>query len=405
MSDDILDENGLTVKTRTDIIESFISDYQSIYGDDIDLGSHTSDGQAINIHAQIQADFRELLREVYNSCNPDYCRGSVQDVRFKINNLKRKGGSFTVVPITIVTSSTVTLQGLDANYNDVNATAYGGTDNSGNKYYLIDSVTLTTGTHTVAFRYQDIGYNLPIVDTIVNPITIVKGVESITNASAPTSIGQSQESDEAFSLRRERSTETKAQNNVDAMRSQLLALDGVTDAYVYMHDDENYPDQEDADGIPVNGIWVIVEGGSNADICTVIYANSGNARMKGDIAIETVTASMQTFTAHFDRSSAQPLYIKFDIQKVVTNTSIDQAAIKAYIANNLTYTMNDYAETSRITEVARLALDATGTSGVALNVQISIDGKIWDDYIAATAKNKIFTIDTSRISITEINLS
>lgn len=405
MSDDILDQNGLTVKTRSDIVNFMVDGYSDIYGDDIDLGSHTSDGQLLNIYAQIETDMRELVREVYNSCNPDYCRGSVQDVRFKINNLKRKGGSFTVVPMTIVISSTVTLQGLDADYNDVNATAYGGTDNSGNKYYLIDTVTLTAGTHTVAFRYQNIGYMLPVVGTIVNPITIVKGVESIINNSAPTSIGEDQESDEAFTLRRERSTETRAQNNVDAMRSQLLALDGVTDAYVYMHDDENYPNGVDADGIPLNGIWVIVEGGANADICTTIYANSGNARMKGSVEVTTVTASMQTFTARFDRSSAQPLYIKFDVQKVVTATNIDEDAIKTYIANNLIYTMNDYAETSRITEVARAALDSTGTSGVALNVQISIDGENWDDYIAATAKNKIFTVDVSRISITEIELS
>ena len=193
MSKDVLNEDGLTLKTLTEIRNELEEGYKEIYGQDIDLGSHTQDGQLLNIFAQMNVDLRELIREVYNTLTPSYCRGSVQDIRYAINHLKRKGGTFTIVPMTVVVDSTVKLQGLDADYNDVLASAYGAADDSGNNYYLIDSVTLTPGTHVLPFRAQNIGYSLPIVGTITNPITIVKGVKSVINESAPTSIGEDQE--------------------------------------------------------------------------------------------------------------------------------------------------------------------------------------------------------------------
>lgn len=401
---DTLDENGLTLKTYDEIRDDLVTGYKKIYGDDIDLGSHTSDGQCLNIFAQACYDLRELVREVYNAGNPDFCRGVVQDVRFKFNDLVRKGGSFTIVPITLKVSATVSLQGLDANYNDTQASAYGVSDDSGNRYFLIDSITLTAGTHVLPFRSQEIGYNLPIVGTITNPITIVKGVDGVVNASAPTSIGEDQETDEAFAVRRERSSEFRAQNNIDAMRAQLLALEGVVDAYVYDHDYEHYPNATDADGIPLHYVWPVVEGGANADIATVLYANCGGAGLKGAIQVDTLTASGRKFVTHFDRSEAKPLYIKFDIQKVVANSNLDEEGIKDYIAKNLIYKINDYAETSKVTEVARVALDVTGSNGVPVNVKISGNGSTWVDYIAAPSKKSIFTIDTTRITITEIEL-
>lgn len=404
MSKDMLNEDGLTLKTLTEIRNELEEGYKEIYGQDIDLGSHTQDGQLLNIFAQMNVDLRELIREVYNTLTPSYCRGSVQDIRYAINHLKRKGGTFTIVPMTVVVDSTVKLQGLDADYNDVLASAYGAVDDSGNNYYLIDSVTLTAGTHILPFRAQNIGYSLPIVGTITNPITIVKGVKSVINESAPTSIGEDQESDEAYAIRRERSPEYRAQNNADAMRAQLLELDGVSDAYVYSHDFKNYPEGEDADGIPPHYLWPIVEGGSNADIAVVLYANCGGAGLKGEVEVDTVTASGRIFTTYFDRSEAHPLYIKFDLQETVEGTDFDIEGIKSYIAQNLIYQINELAETSKPTEIARMALEANGGNGVAINLEISEDGEHYVDYIPSPSKKAIFTVDASRISITEINL-
>ena len=112
---DLLDENGLQVATSEEIQTDLENGYKAIYGDDIAIGSNTQDGQLIDIFTQINTDLRELTMEVFNSFNPTACRGRIQDVRYALNNLTRKGGTFTIVPITIVVNKTVTLQGLDAN--------------------------------------------------------------------------------------------------------------------------------------------------------------------------------------------------------------------------------------------------------------------------------------------------
>lgn len=398
---DILNGNGLTISTATEIREALVQGFKNIYGDDIILDSNTSDGQIIDIFTQAGTDIRELIREIYNSCDPDKCRGQVQDIRFRINNLFRKGGTFTIVPITMVITQTVTLQGLDANYNDVNATAFGFSDDAGQNYYLIDTVTLTAGTYTLPFRASVLGNIQPVIGTITNPITIVKGVKSGINNSAPTSYGIEEETDMEFATRRQQSVGERGQNGIDSMKAQLLELDGVSEAYVY----QNNTDATDDDGILPHYIWVIVEGGANADIANVIYANIGGAGCKGDISINIPTASGQTFVSKFDRSVAIPLYIKFDLQETIKNTIFDIDTIKQYIVNNLKYSISELAETSKPTEVARAAIDASGGGGVPSNLGISLDGESWLTYIPSSNKKNVFTIDSTRIEITEINLA
>ena len=46
------------------------------------------------------------------------------DSRYALNYLFRKGGTFTVQNIDVTVNKTVSLQGLDANYNDINAASY-----------------------------------------------------------------------------------------------------------------------------------------------------------------------------------------------------------------------------------------------------------------------------------------
>lgn len=397
---DILDKNGLTLSTANEIRTALVDGFKAIYGADLILDSNTSDGQIIDIFTQAGTDLREVIREIYNSCNPDLCRGQIQDIRYRINNLFRKGGTFTIVPITMEITQTVTLQGLDSNYDDVLASAFGFSDDGGQNYYLIDSETFTTGTYTRPFRAATIGDVQPTIGTIINPITIVKGVKSGINNSAPTSYGINQEEDSIFATRRQQSVAARGQNSIDSMRAQLLDIDGVSAAFVY----QNNTDVADSDNIPPHHIWVIVEGGANAEIASVIYANIGGAGCKGDIDINVPTASGGMFVSRFDRTIATPLYIHFDLQETIKNTIFDIEGIKQYIANNLIYQINELAETSKPTEIARLAIDSSGGGGVPSNLEISTDGITWTTYIPSASKQHIFTVDTTRINITELNL-
>ena len=67
--------------------------------------------------------------------------------------------------------------------------------------------------------------------------------------------------------------------------------------------------------------------------------------------------------------------------------------------------MNELAETSKPTAIARDAINSNGGNGVPVDLEISINGTNWLDYIPCPSKKNKFTVDTSKITITEINLT
>lgn len=397
MSDDTFDSNGLTVKTLTDIVNDLTTGLQNIYGSDINVDSNSPDGQLVNIIAQSCVDIRELIVQINSGFDPDQAVGSTLDQRVAINNIARAGGTFTIVPIDIIVSQTVTLQGLDGDFNNVNGTGYTIQDNSGNQFILITTATLTVGTHTVNFRAQTIGQVEVTINTLVNPVTVVLGVTSVNNPSDPISVGQNQETDAQLRIRRANSTENGNSGYLNGLEGTVLGLTGVVSAQLY----ENVTSSTDANGIPAHGMWLIVEGGSSTDIANAIYTKkSYGADMKGATTQDITTASGGTFTAKWDVPTAELLYIKFNIQKTVTSPSLDATAIKNYMAANLSYTIGQFADTSSLTALAVQAIAATGSGGVPTDMQISVDGTTWVDYLTTTALNYQWAVSAARITPT-----
>lgn len=391
-------ENGIQTDTYSTILQNLQESYTNIYakdGDNINYGSETPDGQLINILTQMGTDSRELATEVYNSFDPSKCTGVVQDSRYALNYIERKGGTYTIQNIDIVLDRTVTLQGLDANYNESEASSYTVSDNAGNLWYLIDTVTLESGSYSLPFRSKELGLVQPVIGTITNQVTIVLGVISVINSVAPTTLGETQETDAEFRVRRERSTETRSENNIDAILSNILNLEGVTDATAWV----NTSNTTDTTGTPAHYMWVIVEGGANSDIANIIYANSGGAGSRGDISVDVPSISGQIFTVNFDRPVPVPLYIQFTFKLTTQLSAIDLDGIKEYIASNLTYNVNEDAETSKVGTIASEAIVANGGGGYALAPQISLNGTNWTDYIESSSLENKFVVDITRISI------
>lgn len=392
----VFDADGLQIASLTEIIDGLDTDYMDIYGADINLDQNSPDGQTINIYGQSSEDILEFLQQINSGFDPDQAVGSTLDQRVAINNIQRQGGTFTTVAITIVTSATVTLQGLDANFNNINGTGYTVQDDAGNQYILIDTTTVTAGTNTFDFRAQELGNLVPIANTITNPYTIVLGVTSINNASGPLSIGQNQETDAQLRLRRQKSVALASNGYLNGLLGTVLNLSGVTDAVLY----ENVTNSTDGNGIPAHGIWLVVDGGANTDIGNAIYTKiSYGANMKGSVVVPITTASGSVFNAKFDRPTSTPLYIKFNIQPT-TGSSFNTTAIAAYMAANLTYNIAQFADQASLTVLAIAAITANGGGGVPNEVMVSTDDVTFVDYLATPTLGSQFTISSSNILIT-----
>lgn len=394
---DIINADGLQVKTAAEIRAELVAALQAIYGADINVDQNSPDGQVIGIITQLGVDLRELAVQINNGFDPDRAIGRILDERVVINNVERNGGTFTIQPVEITVDRTVSLQGLDANFNDINGTGFTVQDDAGNQFILVDSDTLTAGTHELNFRAKNIGQVETVIGTIQTAVTIVLGVTGVNNSSAALEIGQNEETDAQLRLRRQQSVALASTGYLNGLLGDVLALEGVTDAKLY----ENYTNSIDADGIPAHGTWLIVEGGANSDIAQTYYENkSYGSNMKGDVEIDITTPSGGLFVAKFDRPDAVDLYIRFDIQRTVTSYVFDEDAIKDYIVDTLVYKIGDFAETSLATVAAVAAIAAQGGGGVPVNVEISDDGITYTDFLETPTLDSKWTLDASNIGIT-----
>lgn len=396
----VFDANGLTVNTLPEEIEILNTGLQGIYGTDINLDSNSQDGQFVNIEGQIIVDQLELLVQINAGFDPDRAIGRILDERVAINNIARAGGTFTIQPITLIIDRTVALQGLDAEFNNINGVGFTVQDNAGNQFILVDSETFTAGTYSRNFRAQQIGQVETIVDTITNAVTIVIGVISINNPSGTLEIGQNEETDAQLRVRRQRSVSINSAGYLNGLIGATLALDGVTEVRAY----ENVTNSSDGDGIPAHSIWLIVEGGANTDIGNVLYQKkSMGCGMKGSVTGTIETVNGGDFTYKFDRPTAADLYIQFEIQPTTATLSFDMVAIKQYIVDNLIYGIGQFASTSEVTVVAQAAITSTGGLGVPVNTEISDDGITFVDYLETPTLDAQWVIDTTRIEINIIS--
>ncbi len=394
------DANGLTVNTRTEEVAILNAGLQAIYGNDINLDSNSQDGQFVGIEAQVIVDQLELLVQINAGFDPDRAIGRILDERAAINNIARAGGTFTIQPITLVIDRTITLQGLDAEFNSINGVGFTVQDDAGNQFILVDSETFVAGTYSRNFRAQKIGQVETIVNTITNAVTIVIGVISINNPSGALEIGQNEETDAQLRVRRQRSVSINSAGYLNGLIGAVLALAGVTEVKAY----ENVANSTDANGIPAHSIWLIVEGGANTDIGNILYnKKSMGCGMKGAVTGTIETVNGGDFTYKFDRPSPADLYIQFEIQPTTATPSFDIVAIKQYIADNLIYGIGQFASTSEVTLIAQAAITTTGGVGVPVNAEISDDGMSFVDYLETDTLDDQWVVDISRIAINIIS--
>lgn len=381
MADSFTSE-GLTVSTLNELVSQLENDFRTIYGNDINLGQNSPDGQLLNIFAQGGIDLRELLLQLYNSFDPDSASGRVLDERCAINNVYRKGGTRTTVNITIVTDRAVHLDGASEDFQS----GYTIQDNAGTKFVLSNSVDLPAGTNTdIEFQSQEIGAVETTPNTITTPVTVVLGVVSVTNPTAG-STGVNEETDAQLKIRRRQSLSIGSTGYLNGLQASLSQLEGMVDVKVY----ENITDTT-ADTIPPHSIWVVVDGGVAEDIADTIFKKrSAGCGMKGSQTYTIITPSGQNFVAKWDNKLTKALSIKFNIQKTLSTATFDTNAIAQYMADHLSFGIGEGADTSDVTTMAQEAINANGGNGVALNVLISDNGgTTWVEYIAPTIATKI----------------
>jgi hypothetical protein len=351
MSTNSLTPEGITIQDLASILDELkngTTDFPglyTIYGTDINLDPNTPDGQLLNLIAQAKIDMLELIVQVYDSFDPDQAVGTALDLRCAINGVKRAGGTFTQQPIEVTVDRAVTLTGLDTSP----TSPFVIQDTAGNQYSLITTAAIVAaGTHTLLFQAAESGPVTSAINTITDVVTVTLGVISVNNPDPATSTGISQESDSALRIRRARSVSIPSKGYLDGLIGSLLSLDGVTQVEVF----ENITNATDLRGIPGHSIWVIVAGGTSADIANVIYIKrSLGCGMKGSTSVPITQADGIVLDILFDRALPENLYIKFNVAAM--SGIIDLDYLRQQLLARLSYNINEMADASQVVQIAK----------------------------------------------------
>jgi len=387
MSINQINSEGIQTKTLADIISSLESSFQSIYGSDINLDQNSPDGQLLNQIALMCRDIADFITQDYSSKDPDQAVGVALDGVSQLCGITREGGTYTEVDITVTTDRALNLNGSES------STPFTISDSIGNLFELIDDESLSSGSNTVAFRAVEIGNVQVSLNTLTTIVTPVLGVLSVNNPSAPTTQGEDQETDAELRLRRQASVALPAQSCFAGLVGGLYTVDGVVQAVVY----ENTTGSTDGDGIPAHGIWVVVDGGSDADIAAMIYLyRPMGVPMAGAETVSVTQVDSSTIDISFDRAVDEDLYIDLTVSSK-TGGSVDDAAIKAGLVEALSYGINETADVSTIINAVYDISTDVVVSAATINNGGS-DVAILDP----TAKKNKFVISTSNISVTVV---
>ena len=391
----IIDGSGIQIESYADILNDIINGTPdvpglvTIYGSDINTGSNTPDGNFINIFALSKEDVLQLCVSIYDSFDPDQAVGVALDGISQLCGITRKGGSYTETNITLVATQSVTLYGLDS----LTQTPFTISDANGNQFYLKNSATYGSATYgTVAFQAANVGYIQVIPNTITNIVTITPGVASVNNPSAPTLVGENQETDAALRIRRQASVSLPAQGELYGLYAGLLQVNGLLQTVIY----NNTSSGTDIRGVPAHSIWVITDGGAAADIGNVLYKYvSMGCGMHGTTAVNITPTYGSVITVNYDPAVYQNFYATMRLTSK-SGLSISGTAIQTYLSSN--YILGIY-EPADITTLDTL-IHQYSSDLVMNNAGVSLtNGSFGTSVLPSAYKNKL-VLPAANITIT-----
>lgn len=317
-----VDAAGIHVPTYADCLAYVQGKFRDIYGQDIYLEADSQDGQLCAIFALALTDTNNEAASVYNAFSPSTAQGAGLSSVVKINGIRRKVPTSSSVDVTIIgVVGTIITNGA--------------VSDGANAWYLPAVVTIpatgqiiVTATSAAAGAIEIDRLAIDTANGAGNIITPTYGWQAAANLTASIP-GAAVETDAQLRIRQSKSTMIAAQGVDEALVGAVLALPGVTDVRLY----ENDTAALDGNGVPGHCISLVVTGGDDAAIASVIARLKGQGIGTYGTTIVPVTNSVG-ITRKIGFFRPMPVSIAYTITvKTGTGYTIDVAnALKATLA-------------------------------------------------------------------------
>ena len=233
-----LTDNGLEVPRAADLRQIFRDAYESATGLVIDWDRDTVLGPLSVVVAQRTGALSELLQAVYDGWDRNNAQGAQLDGLGLLIGVPRKGATRSTVTLTLTgTAGTVVPGGSQAQ---------GGGADGRARWTIPDDTTIGGGgTVSVNAEAEDLGAVSATIGQISQVVQPVAGWTGVNNA-ADATLGEDIESDAAYRVRQQASLQATSGRSTGSLRSDLLAIDGVSSAVVV--------DNPTASAVTVSGV-------------------------------------------------------------------------------------------------------------------------------------------------------
>jgi uncharacterized phage protein gp47/JayE len=312
---------GFTIKPFETIKSELEAAYRAELGASIDTTPESVLGQLIGIHAEREAELWELGLALWNSRQPDYAEGVSLDELAGLTGTVREPPRKSTVTATWYGSAGTSIPAgrvaSVAGYPDRRFVT------------LADATVGGGGSVAVAMESEDYGPIVANAGTLTVIETPVGGITSVTNA-LDAEVGADEETDAALRIRREEELRAQGEASIEAIRSELLQMEGVTSVTVF----HNPTDATDADGIPPHAVEAMVQGGADADIREALFSSVAAGIATHGTESGTVTDEQgDTHTVEFTRPEELDIKVEVTFEHTADYPLDGDAQVKAAVVN------------------------------------------------------------------------
>lgn len=297
---------GIEVDRQADVFAALIADLQALWGENIKTTADSIIGGLMTIWSEAIADQNELVEGVVAAFQPGKAIKVFLSELVKFNGIDRNEAEFSTVAVTITANTAGSTVLADSIISDP--------DDSAVKF-VIDNTTVLgpSASALVSATAQESGPVVAASGTLTKIDTPLFGWASVTNPDDALE-GRNEESDPALRARRDSASKQKASAGVAAIFTAVSDIQEVTDAIVH----HNTGSSTDSFGVPPGAVWVIVEGGNDADIAKAISEHlSGGIGTFGTVAFPhpNIAVSGGFETINFSRPSLRDVFISLTLSR------------------------------------------------------------------------------------------
>ncbi len=290
-----------TATTRQEVITEF----QGVFGDDLITDDETPEGAWINAETTSRQSVARNNSAVANQINPNLAGGPFLDAIWALTGGQRIASTRSTVSATItgIANTSIPAQSRARTM-------------QGAEFRAVNPITIpTTGTATgVPFESVEPGAIEAGADQLTIIADSVLGWETITNPAAAT-LGRTTEGDEVSRNRRRQTIGLQGRAVAVAVTSNVMNVQGVR-SLAFRENITNATQVIDGITLVAHSIWVVVDGGADADIgAALLRSKTAGSNWNGTTSvIVTEPASGQNYTVRFDRPTTQAVLLRISVR-------------------------------------------------------------------------------------------